>query len=357
MAGLYSVSLILRIIPILPIHFLALLEHFSQFSAMPIVDKPLSELQTYQGINPRPADFDSYWDDSLRELDALDPQVELKRNDTLPLRNAECFDLWFTGVGGARIHAKYVRPLKMNGPAPAVLAFHGYSCNAGDWTERLAYVSEGFCIAALDCRGQGGSSEDNLQIKGNTLHGHIIRGLDDPDSKKLLFRHIYLDTALLARIVMGFPEVDAKRVGAMGGSQGGALTIACASLEPRIKLAAPVYPFLCDYKRVWEMDLCKDAYQELRTFFRHFDPTHEREEELFTRLGYIDLQFLAPRIKADVLFFVGLMDTICPPSSQFAAYNKMTARKELVVYPDFGHENLPGQQDRTFRFMMRLQGC
>ncbi len=324
---------------------------------MPLVDKPLSELLVYLGINPRPSDFDAYWDESLRELDALDPQVELRRNDTLPLRNAECYDLWFTGAGGARVHAKYLRPAKIESPAPAVLAFHGYTGNAGDWMERLAYVSEGFCVAALDCRGQGGASEDNLQVKGTTHHGHIIRGLDDPDPKKLLFRHLFLDTAMLARIVMDFPEVDASRVGAFGGSQGGGLTLACAALEPRIKLAAPVFPFLCDYKRVWQMDLAKDAYLELRTFFRHFDPLHAQEEEIFTRLGYIDLQFLAPRIQAQTLMFVGLMDTVCPPSSQFAAYNKISAPKDLVIYPDFGHENLPGHQDRTFRLMMQLKGC
>ena len=322
---------------------------------MPILDKPLPELHSYQGINPRPADFDAYWDESLRELDQLDPQVELIPNRTLPLRNAECFDLWFTGVGGARIHALYVRPARLEKPAPAILSFHGYTGNAGDWTERLAFVSEGFCVAALDCRGQGGLSEDNLQIKGNTHHGHIIRGLDDPNPKNLLFRHIFLDTALLARIVMKMPEVDSGRVGAMGQSQGGALTLACAALEPRIRLAAPVYPFLCDYKRVWEMDLCKDAYHELRTFFRLFDPTHHREDEIFTRLGYIDLQFLASRIKAETLFTVGLMDSICPPSTQFAAYNKINAPKQLVVYPDFGHETLPSSNDRIFGFMMKLR--
>ena len=53
------------------------------------------------------------------------------------------------------------------------------------------------------------------------------------------------------------------------------------------------------------MDLAKDAYAELRTFFRHFDPQHEREEEIFTKLGYIDIQFLADRIKGDVLLGVG----------------------------------------------------
>lgn len=321
---------------------------------MPLIDKPLSELRVYQGVNPRPADFDAYWDASLRDLDAVDPAVELKRNTTLSSRQAECFDLWFTGVGGARVHAKYLRPARRHGKAPALLQFHGYTGNAGDWVQKLAYAGEGFCVAALDCRGQGGLSEDNLQIRGNTHHGHIIRGLDDPDPRNMLFRYIYLDTAQLARIVMGFDEVDPARVGAWGGSQGGALTLACAALEPRIRLAASEFPFLCDFKRVWDMDLCKDAYAELKTFFRLFDPTHAREEEIFTRLGYIDLQFLAPRIRAKTLMAVGLMDTICPPSSQFAAYNKITAEKDLVIYPDFGHEGLPGQTDRVFQFMMAL---
>src|SRR5690606_27487397 len=100
----------------------------------------------------------------------------------------------------------------------------------------------------------GGQSEDTGGVKGTTRDGHIVRGLDDsPDN--LLFRHIFLDAAQLAGIVMGFDEVDATRVGAFGGSQGGALTLACAALEPRIRRAAPTFPFLCDYQRVWEMDL------------------------------------------------------------------------------------------------------
>ncbi|MDM8518729.1 acetylxylan esterase [Anaerolineales bacterium HSG6] len=47
----------------------------------------------------------------------------------------------------------------------------------------------------------------------------------------------------LAQIVMAMPDVDETRIGATGGSQGGALTISCAALEPRLKKIAPVYPF------------------------------------------------------------------------------------------------------------------
>ena len=320
---------------------------------MPLLfDMPYEDLLLYQGTNPKPADFDTYWAQALAEMQALDPQVELTRAE-FQTDYAECFHLYFTGVGGARVYAKLLRPRGASEPHPAILMFHGYSMNSGDWSEKLGYVAQGYTVAAMDCRGQGGLSQDLGGAKGWTLNGHIVRGLDD-DPRNLLYRAIFLDTAQLARIVMAMPDVDETRVGAMGGSQGGGLTLACAALEPRIQRAAPVYPFLCDYQRVWEIDLDQDAYNELRDWFRRFDPMHQRQQAVFTRLGYIDVQYLAARIQAEVLMGVGLMDTICPPSTQFAAYNKITAPKSLLTYPDFGHEGLPGLNDRIFEFMLGL---
>ncbi|MGQ9454342.1 MAG: acetylxylan esterase, partial [Armatimonadota bacterium] len=89
-------------------------------------------------------------------------------------------------------------------------------------------------------------------------------------------------------------------------------------------------------------------------YFRLFDPRHEREREIFTKLGYIDNQHLAPRIRARVLMLTGLMDTVCPPSTQFAVYNKITSRKDILIYPDFGHESLPGASDKILEFMNGL---
>ena len=85
---------------------------------MPLIDKPLAELKVYPGLNPRPADFDAYWDAALRELDATDPQPELVPAREIAPRHSEAFDLWFTGVGGARVYAKYVRPKKPAGKTP-----------------------------------------------------------------------------------------------------------------------------------------------------------------------------------------------------------------------------------------------
>ena len=319
---------------------------------MPLIDMPLDQLKSYAGRNPRPSDHDAYWERALAEMRAIEPMVELVPV-SISAPYAECFDLYFTGVHGARVHAKFVRPAKPKGKHPAVLIFHGYTGNSGDWSDKLKWAALGFSVAALDCRGQGGLSEDTGGVKGTTHKGHFIRGLDDvPDN--LLFRQIFLDTAQLARIIMEMPDVDPDRVGATGGSQGGALTLACAALEPRVRRAFSVFPFLCDYKRVWEMDLAKQAYEELAWYFRMYDPLHQREDEVFSRLGYIDVQYLAPRIRAETCVVTGLMDTVCPPSTQFAAYNRMKCRKSMLIYPDFGHEGLPGVDDRAYEYLAAL---
>jgi cephalosporin-C deacetylase len=316
------------------------------------VDLPLDDLLTYRGTNPRPADFDAYWSAALAELDETDPTPELTPV-AFSTTVAECHDLWFNGVRGARVHAKLLRPRAATRPGPALLLFHGYSGGSGDWSSKLGYVAAGFTVAALDCRGQGGLSQDTGGHLGTTLNGHIIRGLDGP-VEDMLFRQIYLDTAQLARVVAALPEVDPDRMGAMGGSQGGGLTLACAALEPRLRRAVVGMPFLSDYQRVWAMGLAAGAYAELAAYFRAFDPRHEREAAIFERLGYIDVHHLAPRIRAEVLMGIGLMDDICPPSTQFAAYNGITSPKSHLIYPDFAHENYPGFDDAAFMFLAQI---
>lgn len=318
---------------------------------MPLIDMPLEQLKKYNGTNPKPKDFDKYWAESISEMQAIDPQVEITYAEfQSPI--ADCYDLYFTGVHGARVYAKLLKPKNINSKSPAVLNFHGYSAKSSGWGEYLAYAASGFIVAALDCRGQAGKSQDAGGHIGNTLHGHIIRGLENDDPKMLLFRDIFLDTAELANIIINMEDVDEDKVFAYGGSQGGALTIACASLEPRIKFAACMYPFLSDYKRVWEMDMTERAYAELKEYFRNFDPRHERENEIFTKLGYIDIQNLAPRINATIKMITGLMDNVCPPSTQFAAFNKMKCPKEVIIYPDYGHEAIPEAWELVYSWFL-----
>jgi cephalosporin-C deacetylase len=203
----------------------------------------------------------------------------------------------------------------------------------------------------MDCRGQNGRSEDVGGVSGNTLNGHIIRGLED-GPEKLLFRQVFLDCAQLAGILMSMPEVDETRVGAMGGSQGGGLTLACAALEPRIRRAAPLFPFLGDYRRVWDMDLDQKAYESCASGSA-FRPAHKREDEIFpgwaTSTYSIWLPASAPRCSCSRAY-----GRYLPAVHPVRGYNKMLSPKHMITYPDFGHEGLPGAGDRTFEFMMGL---
>ena len=319
---------------------------------MPCVDMPLEKLREYGGINPRPTDFDEFWERGLAEMRAIDPRPEFKPYPSSSAI-ADLFELTFTSTKGARIYAKFARPKNIKGKIPAVLQFHGLSGSSSAWCELLNYVSQGYAVAFMDCRGQGGKSEDVGGQGGTTYSTPFTRGLGgDPDN--LYLRDVFLDTAMMARVVMELDYVDETRVGVMGGSQGGGLSIACAALVPEIKLCASNFPYMSDYKRVFEMDLDKDAYEGLRYYFRWYDPSHEREDEIFSKLGYVDIQHLAPRIRAKVLMATCLRDTICPPSTQFAMYNKITSEKSVKIYHDYAHEIPRFHVDKMFEFMAEL---
>jgi cephalosporin-C deacetylase len=45
---------------------------------------------------------------------------------------------------------------------------------------------------------------------------------------------------------------------------------------------------------------------------------------------------------------------VCPPSTQYAAFNGIRAPKRAVEYPDFGHEGLPGGNDSVYLHLMGL---
>ncbi len=318
-------------------------------------DMPIAQMNEYRGSSPKPADFDEYWTRGLEELDRQPLDYELVRAEfQSPL--AECFHLYFTGVGGARVHAKLVRPIGRSAAeqGPGLAMFHGYTGHSGEWFDKVAYAAHGFTVLALDCRGQGGLSLDTVTIQGTTVRGHIIRGIDDPDPDKLYYRNVFLDTVQTVRILMSMDGVDEKRIGVYGESQGGALATACAALEPRVRIAVPVYPFLSDYKRAFEVSPTTSAYEELVYYFRAFDPNHLREDEIFNKLGYIDIQNLADRIQADVLWVTAFSDIVCPPSTQFAAYNKIKSNKELLIYHEYGHEYLPYLGDKALSKLLEL---
>jgi cephalosporin-C deacetylase len=61
------------------------------------------------------------------------------------------------------------------------------------------------------------------------------------------------------------------------------------------------------------------------------------EDAVRSTVRHVDNALLASRIRARTLVSVGLNDTLCPPSTVFAAFNAIAAEKEIVVLPFSGH--------------------
>ncbi|WP_308009079.1 acetylxylan esterase [Fusobacterium varium] len=319
---------------------------------MPLsVDMSLEQLKKYQGSSKKPDDFDEYWEDILKKRKFFSGNIEMKRNG-FQTPFCECYDIFFHGIEEAAIHVKYLKPRNTTGKIPAIIEFHGYGGCSKDWTYKLPYAACGIAVFSMECRGQMGDSTDSFGVQNHFRNCNLIRGVMTPED--LYYKKVFLDALDLMDIVMEFDDININKIGTMGYSQGGGIALALAALNTNVNKVFAVYPFLSDYKRCWDMDTGA-AYEEIKDYFRQRDPQHERENEFFNNLGYIDIQNMAHWIKADVVMTTGLMDKVCPPSTQFAVYNKLLCRKKHLIFPEYGHEDmLNGLQDENLKWAMEL---
>jgi len=288
----------------------------------------------------RPDDFEDYWRRARRELDAVDPQFNLIRQDGLCTDTREIYLLEMRSLGNVLIRGWYMQPVR-DGVYPAILHVQGYSSTMGP---QNLYQGDDMVSLALNIRGHGNSRDDVDPGFPGYLQYHV------DNKEEYIFRGAYMDCVRAVDFLYSRSEVDTSRVAVEGGSQGGALTFATAALDAgRVNLCLPHVPFLSDFR-----DYFKVAEWPGNEFLRYFGEHPEiPEDEIYRNLSYIDIKNLAPWIKAPVRMAVGLMDRTCPPHINFAAYNQVSGQKEYIVYPEAGH-GLPGEyRQEMFNYIRR----
>lgn len=265
----------------------------------------------------------------LGEVEALSREIELEPVD-YPARGVRVYRASFTGIGGARLAGWYMTP-EGDGPFPGLAIYHGYGGARSEPWSYLPWTGQGYALLAVDVRGQTGESEDNQLYNPGAVGGWMTRGINDPET--YYYRDVYGDVVQAVEVLAARPEVDATRIGATGVSQGGGLSIAAAALSPKVVATASDVPFLCHFRRAFDISNTL-PYREFDDYLlRHPD----QEEQMWHTLQYFDLLNLAERIRCPALFSVGLRDLVCPPSTIYAVYNHLQGTKELAVYPAHGH--------------------
>jgi dipeptidyl aminopeptidase/acylaminoacyl peptidase len=200
------------------------------------------------------------------------------------------------------------------GPHPVLLSVHGGPFAQYGWTlfdETQAYVSAGYAVVQCNPRGSSGYGE---------AHGRAIKGaFGELDAADVL---AFLDDALTD------PELDAERVGIMGGSYGGYLTTFLIGRTRRFAAAISERAFLDPVSFVGSSDIgwtFPDQY--LGT-----DPERLAAQSAMTG---------APAITTPTLVIHSEEDWRCPLEQGARLYVELKRRgvpSELLLFPGEGHE-------------------
>lgn len=298
----------------------------------------------------KPLDFDKFWAKQLEKVKNIDLNIKLEKAIDENFEKVELYYLSFDSFDGTRVYCKYLRP-KVDGNTPLILQFHGYPGASRSFFELSSYTQKGISVLAMDCRGQGGRTLDKGGSIGPTVCGHIINGLLG-DMEDHIYVKIFLDTYLVYEVAKELEDIDEDRIYASGSSQGAALAIVCASLHKEIKKIALLYPFLSDYKKVFELEYDEIAYEGLRYYSRWFDPTGENLDKTFDKLAYIDVSNFAGGINADVIYGISLADQVCPPLVQASVYKQISSNKKLYTFKGFGHEKICSMEEKLIPFFL-----
>lgn len=308
---------------------------------MALFDMPLEKLESYDPGESAPADFDSFWKQTIEESAAASkrsPEFSAVEDKSLEL--IACDDVTFAGFMGQPVKGWFLRPAQAKTKLPCVVHYIGYGGGRGIPQEHLIWPAAGFATLVMDTRGQGaawnvGATSDDAPAgsSGPQIPGFMTKGIQSREG--YYYRRVFCDALGALAAAQSHPQVDADRIGVTGSSQGGGISIAAAALAgSRVKLCMADVPFLCHFRRATTI-VDTDPYNEIARYCK----THRGSSEaVYNVLSYFDGIHFAPRIAASCFFSVGLMDTICPPSCVYAAYNRVKSKKQIAIYDFNNHE-------------------
>ena len=285
-------------------------------------------------------DFDEFWNRTLAELAATAPDYRftLLKDHSDNVRKAYRVDM--KSLGGENISGLLYVPVA-EGKYPAMISYMGYGSDVwySDPSSNPQMIEFLLCIRNQALNRKPGEKDD-----------WCARGIEDKDT--YYYRGAFADAVRAVDLVCSLDKTDLTRVFANGESQGGALTLVAASLDPRIKAIAPSAPFLNDYKDYfvlagWPGDPIEAAAESKGI----------SQEEMYRTLSYFDVKNFTDRIECPVLMAIGLQDPVCPPHTNFAGYNHIKGEKSWVCYPLAGHNvweqpDWPVAKDAFFKRFM-----
>lgn len=310
-------------------------------------DISLEELKKYKPQLTKQADFEEFWEKSLKQLASVPVKYELTPYE-YPVKGVKVYRISYLGFAAANIDGWLAVP-DIDGLIPGLVLYHGYNwAFDGHLHDTVNWALKGYASLQMLVRGQQGKSVDNIISSSGFTAGWMTKGILSPE--EYYYRAVYMDSVRALQVLASMPQVDASRIGVTGSSQGGGLTLAAAALSDIPAVAVCEYPYLANFERA--IDIAPQGpYLEISEYFKR-NTAPEIEEQARITLSYFDVMNLAPRVKCRTLICTGLVDEITPPSTVFSAYNHLECPKDIKIFRYFGHEYMPGAVEPKLKTLM-----
>jgi len=244
------------------------------------------------------------------------------------------------GTGSSRLFGVLCEP-KGDGPFPALLHVPGAGVRA--YKGNLEMAEKGIITFQIGIHGLPVNLDPSVYeaLGKAALSGYSTFNMDERD--RYYYRRVYLGCVRANDFLASRPRYDGKTLAVTGGSQGGALSIVTAGLDPRVKFLAPYYPALSDVR----------GYLNDRAggWPHMFQAEKGRLKDRIATVPYYDVVNFARRVKTPGLYSWGYNDEVCPPTSMFAAYGVISAEKALLLALETGHFTTPEQVAKVNRWL------
>jgi cephalosporin-C deacetylase len=295
-------------------------------------------------------DFDTLWAEALKRCETVPLNVRGGVID-YPVPKMEVRDLTFEGLDGTPIHTWLILPPEAKAKnVPVVVQYHGAGWHRGEAFDFAPWIMAGCAVISCDFRMQRGETGSNTGFDGSVKFGWWMLGITDLKNSYLYCT--WTDCLRAIRLARETKEIDAKRIAVAGGSQGGGMALGLAALDRSVALCMADVPSNCWMdERIF---LRAGGANGIADYLKVFP---ERVELVCKAMSYFDNINHAPNITCPTLVSCGLKDPVCPPDCVYAAYNKITAPKEMAAYPFAEHEGGgPAHHLRKAEFVRRHFG-
>lgn len=297
-----------------------------------------------------PADFAQFWEKAKEENAKIPIDA---RMTLLPDRCTEKVNVYHVNLQNYRPGSRFYGILcvpKAEGKYPALLRVPG--AGVRPYNGDVSTAEKGIITFEVGIHGVPVNQELPLyqNLGAGALYRYFTFNLDDKD--QYYYKRVYLGCVRSIDFLFSLPQFDGSNLAVTGGSQGGALSIITAGLDSRVKYLAAYYPALSDLTGY----LKGRAGGWPHIFDKNNAPVHNTKAKLET-VGYYDVVNFARQLKVPGLYSWGFNDEVCPPTSMYAAYNVITAPKELHLALETGHWTYPEQRERVEAWLReKLQG-